>query len=331
MISGTQWCHIASGQDPTLWHGHGVEADQSLRQWCNYVPFISTLTWCTRGVPDVGVSKEEAVQRHIDRLDSLYVSSTYTPGMIHDIREVVMALEDLITLVKNSNLPTRQIIAEQLVLVRNTGEACGTQLQTYSSNLAGALNMITSSASFTLSIMESRLSRPSWPWYPNTEGEADRAFQQTLQTIELFIHNLVHLNGETNACLETLNSHINGLKHLLGEASELETQEIGHLLGQLWYYVGGHRSRLANANARFETLKDTGMQTKTMQRLVRDVRGDLQDLQISCDILRSYASEPLLTQSSSRGAMHSLANGCEDLRNKMARRSQIQRVAVTIA
>ncbi|KAJ7796965.1 hypothetical protein B0H14DRAFT_3494239 [Mycena olivaceomarginata] len=229
-----------------------------------------------------------------------------------------MALDDLIIAVAHSTLPTRTLLVSQLKLVKDTGKVCNDQLQTYTSHLSAAVQLIINSASFTLNILERGTISPRWYfWDTNTGEEGAKAFEHTLQIFEVFVHKLAHSNGQTYACLEDLESHIDVLKHLIGEQSELTSREIGHLLGMLWYYVGGNRSLLADANSRYKTLVNTGVQTKAIQRLVWDVQGDLKDLQTNSDVLRSYASEPLITHRTSRDAIQALSSGCQNLREKL--------------
>ncbi|KAJ7430677.1 hypothetical protein B0H11DRAFT_2220187 [Mycena galericulata] len=267
--------------------------------WCSATPFIFSTNWCQNiGLTNTVTESGAKVKR-------------FTPAVISDIHELLMSLDDLTSTVEQSSLEKHALLRSQLKLVVETGLACKNEVQQYVSHLSGALKLVIDSADFTLSIIES----PGWLPRLN-QAEAKLAFHRTIQTFDLYIHDLVHSGNRTSECMGSLDNHVYAAKYLITETRRLTEQEIEHLRG-IWSYLGGNRSLLVDARARLKILATARIQTKTIHKMIWDAQAHLKELEINSQILRTFASAPRITGDSSREAMHALSSGCRNIQDIM--------------
>ncbi|KAJ7468343.1 hypothetical protein B0H11DRAFT_1921210 [Mycena galericulata] len=249
-------------------------------------PFIFSTNWCQ----NIGLTNTESGAK----------VKRFTPAVISDIHELLMSLDDLTSTVEQSSLEKHALLRSQLKLVVETGLACKNEVQ-----------HVIDSADFTLSIIES----PGWLPRRN-QAEAKLAFHRTIQTFDLYIHDLVHSGNRTSECMGSLDNHVYAAKYLLTETRRLTEHEIEHLLG-IWSYLGGNRSLLVDARARLKILTAARFQTKTIHKMIWDAQAHLKELEINSQILRTFASAPRITGDSSREAMHALSSGCRNIQDIM--------------
>ncbi|KAJ6616094.1 hypothetical protein B0H10DRAFT_2393755 [Mycena sp. CBHHK59/15] len=261
--------------------------------WCSATPLMSSTNWCQT----IGQTNKESSAK-VER---------FTPAVINDIHELLMALDDLTSMVEQSSLRRHALLCGQLKLVVETGLACKNEVQEYASQLSGALKLVINAADFTLSIMKSSV------WLPQrNQAEAKLAFHRTLRTFNLYIHDLVRSGNQTSMCMGTLDNNFYAAKYLLTETRRLTEQEIDHLLG-IRSYLGGNRSLLVDARARLKVLTAGQIQTKTIHKMIWDAQAHLKELEINSQILRTFASAPRIAGDSSREAMHGLSSGCRNM------------------
>ncbi|KAJ7736356.1 hypothetical protein DFH07DRAFT_779702 [Mycena maculata] len=263
--------------------------------WCSATPFITSTSWC------------QNIGRSTDSEDSGGKVGRFTPAVISDIHELLMAVDDLTLMVEQSGLKNHALLRGQLNLLVETGLACKNEVQKYASQLSGALSLIIDSADFTLSIIES----PGWLPRRN-HAEAKLALHWTHQTFGLYIHDLVHSGNQTSECMRILDDSVSAAKYLLTETRRLTEQEIDHLLG-LWSYLGGRRSLLVEARARLTILTSARIHAKTIHKMVWDAQAHLKELEINSQLLHTFASAPRIAGDSSREAMHGLSSGCRNI------------------
>ncbi|KAJ7209961.1 hypothetical protein B0H12DRAFT_1079756 [Mycena haematopus] len=240
------------------------------RHWCSATPFISGTNWCQN--------------IELTNTESGVKVEMFTPAVIINIHELLMAFDDLALMVEESGLNKHPLLCGQLKLVAENGLACKSEVQKYASQLSGALKLIVASATFTLSIMEP----PGW--FPRrNQAEAKLAFHRALGTFDLYIHDLVRSGNQTSECIETLDNHIHATNYRLIETRQVTEQEIAHLVG-IWSYLRGNRSLLADAQARLKILIAARIRTKTIHKMIWDAQAHLKELEINTQILRTFAS-----------------------------------------
>ncbi|KAJ7190538.1 hypothetical protein B0H12DRAFT_1082922 [Mycena haematopus] len=138
------------------------------RHWCSATPFISGTNWCQN--------------IELTNTESGVKVEMFTPAVIINIHELLMAFDDLALMVEESGL-----------------------------NKTSSPLRIVASATFTLSIMEP----PGW--FPRrNQAEAKLAFHRALGTFDLYIHDLV--TEQEIAHLVGIWSYLRGNRSLLADA-----------------------------------------------------------------------------------------------------------------
>lgn len=95
--------------------------------WCAATPFISGTNWC-QNIEQANTESSAKVEM-------------FTPAVITDIHELLMALDDLVLMVEESGLNKHPLLCGQLKLVAENGLACKNEVQKYASQLSGALKL----------------------------------------------------------------------------------------------------------------------------------------------------------------------------------------------
>lgn len=286
-----------------------------------------------------------AVREEFHRLLALHKSTEDTPEIIADIREAVYAIDDLIILVRNSDIKNRDVVVESLKAITVAGKQSNTALQAYAARVTSAVKMyvfytflylvfhfhmdpsITASVSHTVRVINSddsltgkalSLLRVVSPFYP-PKDPTQGTFLRSLVIIQSSINILSQYNAETANSVVTLEQLIRGVVDLIGDESHEVTKEIGELLGRLWTKLGGNRSLLAQMNSRAHALSTVGRHSGAMRRFVGNVHQALVGLQESTDILRDIATAPLLLDGTIPRPviLAQLSDGCQALRESL--------------
>ncbi|TFK60922.1 hypothetical protein BDN72DRAFT_904560 [Pluteus cervinus] len=343
---------IAVHEGPLSWIGFkqhtsttGVTSDRSSREPVEkeagatsqsgptslcHLPDIAGTALCVE--PDLIAMLSSTISEEFRRLDNLFQLSTDAPKVVRDIRDTVIAIEDLVILVRHSDLKNKAVIMDQLQFINRAGRKSSHLLQVYTARLSSALGVIIASASFTTDLVEENASLAglaksffcavSSPFY-TCQNKAHDAFVHTIHMIEVLIRKLGEYNAATDDSLILLEEHIRGVADIVGEELHEVAVEIGELLDRLWMRLwmrlGRNNSRLLEAKLRFEALARVGYQTRILKTVVWNVREELDALQLATDELRAGAAESLLLQElipHSR-VVEALAEGAQKLRKRL--------------
>ena len=102
------------------------------------LPVLSSLPFCH---PPNANHLSSALEEEFKRLKSLLQTSDGTPMLIHDIGNAVHALDDLIVLVRNSDIRHRAAVEETLNAISAAGQQSSEALQAYAARVSSAVRM----------------------------------------------------------------------------------------------------------------------------------------------------------------------------------------------
>lgn len=107
------------------------------------LPVISSLEFCAEAgyATTHSLHPSGLILHQFESLKGLVDTSSATPKLMYDIREIVMALEDLIVLVRNSKMKYRDSIVAELESIKAAGKQSSRRLQSYATRLNSAVTM----------------------------------------------------------------------------------------------------------------------------------------------------------------------------------------------
>jgi hypothetical protein len=83
----------------------------------------------------------ETIRNEFDRLLALYRSTSDTPQIVTDISDAVYAIDDLIILVRNSDVQNRVVIVETLKFITEAGKQSSYALNRYAARVSAAVKL----------------------------------------------------------------------------------------------------------------------------------------------------------------------------------------------
>ncbi|KAJ7096540.1 hypothetical protein B0H15DRAFT_49506 [Mycena belliarum] len=292
-----------------------------------YIPGLSSSLMC---LPD-GYAAPKGTLKWADyptlvdvqsaTIEQLLDESSSGSALALQIKKAEMATTDLVTLVRVSDLKSRDMLADHLRAFVDDARTAGRGLAKLNAKVAGAVDGIMAVNDYALHTIEAAQTPPSSlvrhliPWSsprPNTDlilatfEDSMNYLSATMQRLIVeFELNLQHLNA-LEAQLSTLHEFVSREDRSLASAQS-------ELLGALWTQVGGNRRRLRGYEHHFRLLG--GLTAYRKQALVHVVAA-LQTLtQMSEDIenLRERVAAPELAGSRIPVEVHikSIQNGLD--------------------
>lgn len=334
-LSNTEFCHAI--------HSATASSPTSSNHILCWLPGTSSHTLCNTNATSSRLT--DAIRDEFVRLSDLYKSTSDTPQIVTDIGDAVYAIDDLIILVRNSDIKHKAAIVETLKFITVAGKQSSHSLHRYASRVSSAVKMyvvplfslrfdtdlsfsIVASASHTAHLIDidesykgqakSLLCLVACPLYQCADS-AQGSFLNTILIIQSSINVLSEYNSETARSITVLEEHIRAVVDLIGDESHEVVEEIGELLGRMWTKLGGNRDRLAQMNSRAGALSKVGHHAGSMRKFVGNVYQALTGLQESTDALREVATEPLLLSGALPQSivLAQLSDGCQALETSL--------------
>ncbi|KAJ7455294.1 hypothetical protein B0H11DRAFT_2176198 [Mycena galericulata] len=253
-------------------------------------------------------------------LEQLLDESTSGSSLALKIKKAEMATTDLVTLVRVSDLKTRDMLGDALRQFVDDARVTGRALNKLNSKVGGAVDGIMAVNDYALQTIEAAQSesRPSvlWqlvPWTPS-KPKTDvvlATFEDSMNYLSFTMQSLV-LEFELNLQnLNKLEEQLSVLHEYVSREDNSLSSAKSELLGELWTKVGGNRRKLRGYENHLHLLK--GLTEYRKQALVHVVSA-LQTLtQMSEDIenLRERVAAPELVGSRIPVEVHikSIQNG----------------------
>lgn len=130
----------------------------SSSQFCTYIHSASItrssplsdhiLCWLPGASPyasckpsDAKSSLSTAIREEFHRLLALHKSTEVTPEIMTDISEAIYAIDDLVILVRNSDIKNKDIVVDSLKAITMAGKQSNVALQAYAARVSSAVKM----------------------------------------------------------------------------------------------------------------------------------------------------------------------------------------------
>lgn len=276
-------------------------------------------------------------------------------GLSLEIKKAEMATADLTTLVRVSDLKSRDLLADVLVEFVNDAKKAGSGLQRLSSRIGGAVDRyvlfwpsdpslivlcsIMAVNDYALQAIEESQSKTSWvplnaliPWSrPQLTSEVvTRSFTEAMSVLSSAMERLI-LEAEVNlANLNKLEERLLTLHDMVTREDATLSDAKAELLSELWTKLGGNKSTLRNFESHLLLLKNLGMYRKKALIHVVAALQTLQAMSSDMEDIRERVAAPELTGSRIPVKVHmkSIKSGLERLKEGRGRAKRLEEEAL---
>ncbi|CCO37204.1 hypothetical protein BN14_11358 [Rhizoctonia solani AG-1 IB] len=207
-----------------------------------------------------------------------------------DIKDSEMALRDLGTLVKQSNIAGKDALGRDISHFINEAKIASGNLQRFGSHVWGAVDRI-------LSLNE-----------PHRKG-LELIWIQSIELMEKNLRRLIHEAQDNVGLLQRLEERLNNIQDMvyieIDEISGKERELRRDLLGELF---GTNQDKRRSHDASRELLEAVGLNRKVALRHVTDVLFKLEQMSNDLDGLRERVAQPLIVADSSNTSIEEHIN-----------------------
>ncbi|KAI0671878.1 hypothetical protein C8Q78DRAFT_1153506 [Trametes maxima] len=239
-----------------------------------FVPGISGSAFCRPPKVEFTASGEpvpqwanypELVEIQSSSFEALLDGSVGGSTLSLEIKQAEMASKDLVTLVRYSDLRSRDLLAESLLEFVEDAKDTGKGLQKLTSKINGAVDKIMAINDYALHTIEAARNEPKsilqviWPFAPVEEvpkGVVIQAFRDSMDVHATEMKRLVLELSVSEANLERLDMHLSTLHDLCTRENITLNAERDELLAQLWTILGGNGKRVRGMDRHLELLRD---------------------------------------------------------------------------
>ncbi|KAI0359705.1 hypothetical protein OH77DRAFT_1471382 [Trametes cingulata] len=241
------------------------------------------------------------VEIQTTNFEQLLDGSVGGSGLSLEIKKAEMASRDLITLVKVSELKSKDLLADSLFEFVEDAKKTGKGLQKLTSKVNGAVDKIMAINDYALRTIEGSQSEPKsvlqviWPFASQPARTQDviiQAFRDSLDVHATEMRRLILELEVSEANLERLDMHLVTLHELCTRENMTLSAAREDLLAQLWTILGGNRGRLRGMDHNLDLLKDLGEYRKRAAAHVAAAKQTLQAMSEDMEDLRERVAAP---------------------------------------
>ncbi|KAI0950832.1 hypothetical protein AcW1_008030 [Taiwanofungus camphoratus] len=242
-------------------------------------------------------------------------------GLSIEVKQAEMATSDLITLVRVSDLTSRELLAQTLGDFVQDARKTGRGLHTLSAKIGGAVDNIMAINDYALHSIEAAQSKSSvlsiWPFKSSVTKEVVlQTFNEAMSVLSAQLYRLI-LEAEVEiASLEKLEEYLNTIHDILTREDVSISAEKEELLSALWTKLGGNRRALRGHDHHLQLLRNLGAYRKRALAHVVAALQAMQSLSAEVEDLRERVAAPEILGDNIPIEVHlnSIKGGMERLR-----------------
>ncbi|RDX57103.1 hypothetical protein OH76DRAFT_1334526 [Lentinus brumalis] len=246
-----------------------------------------------------------------------------------EIKKAEMATRDLVTLVKYSELKSKDHLADSLLVFVDDAKTTGKGLQKLTSKINGAVDKIMAINDHALHLIEGAQEQPNslirviWP-FGTAKPSRDTVVEAFRYSMDIHAEEMARLILEvevSNANLDQLEEDLAVLHELCTREKITLTERHDELLSQLWTILGGNRGQRRKFSTNFELLKALGEYRKRAAAHVAAAMQTLQAMSEDIEDLRERVAAPEIVgdQIPIEVHMKSISTGMERLKEQRIR------------
>lgn len=258
--------------------------------------------------------------------ESLLDEMVEGPGLALEIKKAEMATSDLATLVRVSDLKSREFLADSLSEFVKDARKVGRGLTRFSSKVGGTVDTIIAINDYALHEIEAANSPPSalslrrlWrPSEARIKQVVTRTFTDAMNTLSANMRRLA-LEAEVSISdLNTLEEHLKSIHEIVSREDSSIKAAKDELLAQLWTILGGNRKELKGMNHHLILLKGVGGYRDRARAHVVAALQTLETMAEEMEELRERVAAPELVGDAIPVEVHmkSIRSGLERLKDR---------------
>lgn len=326
-----------------------------------YMPGLHSSPICRRGTPNKNgnvprwADYEKLVQVQSKSFEQLLDESVGDSGLTLKIKKAEMATTDLVTLVRVSQLKTKDMLAESLLGFVEDARKTGRGLQKLTSKVGGAVDRYILPITFSIACLKQcrgsimavnehalhtiEAANANIPlglsiqrlWYnkEKTDSIVTSTFTNAMATLSSHMSRLM-LEAEHNlANLDRLEERLSTLHEMVSREDSSISAEKAELLAELWTILGGNKGKLRGFDNHLLLLKSLETYRKEARVHVVAALHTLQEMSADMEDLRERVAAPELTGPKVPLEVHmkSIKHGLERLKEGKIRATRLSQDA----
>ncbi|KAI0254994.1 hypothetical protein BJV78DRAFT_1120256 [Lactifluus subvellereus] len=257
----------------TLTPGRTSEAiEHALASWCS-VPVVSPFCPASRhsappAPPPQWADFPRLLNLESGTFEALLDETVKGPGLALEMKKAEVATRDLATLVRISNLKSREVLADSLSDFVKDARKVGRGLIRFNSRVGGAVDTVITVNDYALHAIEAASSKSSallprglWPFSPSenaTNQVITRTFTEAMNTLLTNLQSLV-LEAEVSISdLNKLEEHLGSIHEIVSRECDAISTASGGALAQLWTNVVNDSDQPNRNDKHLVLLNDVG-------------------------------------------------------------------------
>ncbi|KAH8117922.1 hypothetical protein DFH11DRAFT_1571461 [Phellopilus nigrolimitatus] len=220
-----------------------------------------------------------------------------------EIKKAEMAAADLVTVVRTSDLRSKDILADTLASFSQNARSTARGLDQLNAKVGGSVDNIVAISDYTLRTIEDAEARKSslmvyiWPFGSrNTDTELlASAFTQSLSVLSTSLERLIFSAEASLNSLNMLEEQLGTIHGIVTREDASITAQQSELLADLWTILGGNRAQVQRFSANLQALRAlSGYRAQALAHVVAALHA-LHTLSADMEELRQRAAAPELT------------------------------------
>ncbi|KAF8071802.1 hypothetical protein FPV67DRAFT_1667261 [Lyophyllum atratum] len=257
-------------------------------------------------------------------------------GLSLEIKKAELATTDLVTLIRISDLKSRDTLSDTLGEFVEDAKKAGRDLQRLSSKIGGAVDNIMAVNDYALHQIESAHSKAPTvmslyglvPWGARKPANdvVIHTFSEAMSVLSVSMERLI-LEAELNlANLEKLEERLSTLHGQVSREDLTLSSAKSELLAELWTKLGGNRKKLRNFDDHLVLLRNLGLYRKKALAHVVAALQSLNAMSSDMEDIRERVAAPELTESKIPIEVHmkSIKSGLERLKEGRVRAKRLE-------
>ncbi|OLL24426.1 hypothetical protein NEOLI_001731 [Neolecta irregularis DAH-3] len=254
------------------------------------IPYITQ--YCAAPVIDY----QRLVDMQVEAFDTLLDESSPTVAL--DIKKAEMATQDLRTLVKSSDLTSKEVLADGLERFIEGARGVGRDLQKLSARVNGALDLTLAINEHTTKLLD-QAAKKTRTWHlilnpVHTEAQIQSAFVSTMLAMDSDFRSIILQATSAIHNLDLLEEHINTIHQLSSHESRLQKYAKVELMSELWTILGGNRARLSIFDENLSLLRSLDTYRQKARSQVVGTLNAVQKFGFELQELRETVARPSL-------------------------------------
>ncbi|KAI0749701.1 hypothetical protein C8Q80DRAFT_1269537 [Daedaleopsis nitida] len=278
-------------------------SDVILRPVCR-LPLISSTSLCTPPRPAKEAQWADypsLVEIQSNSFEPLIDGTISGSALSLDIKQAEMATRDLVTLVKVSDLKSRQLIAESLAVFIEDAKKASRRLHSLNAKINGAVDKIVAANDHALRTIEDAQDKPNnalvrviWPFGHTSSSQIDvvESFRNSMDVNASEMAKLIVAVELALEHLDTLDERLDALHELCARENLTVSAARDQLLSELWTILGGNRKQLRKFTTNLELLQALGEYRKRARAHVAAAMQTLEGMGEDMEDLRERVAAP---------------------------------------